>query len=65
EIADLFLRNMAERGARMMREEIASMPKVRVRDVEAARRQVIETCKQLMARGEITSAEEEEAGWIS
>ena len=64
EMVDLFLRNMAERAGRMMREEIEGMPKVRARDVEDARRQIITLCKQLMARGEITSEGEEEGDWV-
>jgi flagellar motor switch protein FliG len=64
EMVDLFLRNMAERGARMIREEIESMPKVRVRDVETARGQIVEICKQLMARGEIASVGEQDSDWI-
>jgi flagellar motor switch protein FliG len=65
EMMDLFLRNMAERAARMMREEINGMPKVRLRDVEDARRQVVNTCKELIARGEITASSDEDSGWVA
>jgi flagellar motor switch protein FliG len=64
DMTDLFLRNMAERAGRMMREEIEAMPKARARDVEEARRQIITICKQLMARGEITSETEDEGEWV-
>lgn len=65
EMMDLFLRNMAERAARMLREEINGMPKVRLRDVEDARRQVVAVCKELIARGEITASSDEDSGWIT
>jgi flagellar motor switch protein FliG len=65
EMVDVFMRNMAERAARMMREEIAGMPRVRLRDVEDARRQIVTICKDLMSRGEITATSEDDSGWIS
>ncbi|MEK0084980.1 flagellar motor switch protein FliG [Benzoatithermus flavus] len=64
EMMDLFLRNMAERAARMLREEINGMPKVRLRDVEDARRQIVNICKELIARGEITASGEDDGGWV-
>jgi flagellar motor switch protein FliG len=65
EMQDVFLRNMAERAARMMREEIENMPKVRARDVEDARRQIIAICKELIAKGDIATAGEDDGDWVT
>jgi flagellar motor switch protein FliG len=65
EMVDVFLRHMGERAGRMMQDEIAAMPKARARDVEDARRQIVEICKDLIARGEIASEADEEEEWIA
>lgn len=65
EMTELFLRGMPERAARMLRDEIATMPRVRAREVEAARRQIVNICKQLIAAGEITVSDKEEGDWVT
>jgi flagellar motor switch protein FliG len=62
-LRDLFFSNMSERAAKIMKEEMASMGPVRLRDVEEAQQVIVATTKDLEARGEIaiaTGAEEDE-----
>jgi len=62
-LRDLFFSNMSERAAKIMKEEMASMGPVRLRDVEEAQQVIVATTKDLEARGEIaiaSGAEEDE-----
>ncbi len=52
-LRDLFFSNMSERAAKLMREEIASMGPVRLKDVEEAQGYLVALAKDLAARGEI------------
>ena len=62
-LRDLFLSNMSERAAKLLREEIAAMGPVRLKDVEEAQSNLVSVAKDLAARGEIIisdgSAEDE------
>ncbi len=51
---ELFLKNMSERAAKIMREDIAAMGPVRLKDVEEAQQYIVNTAKDLESRGEIT-----------
>jgi flagellar motor switch protein FliG len=53
----LFFSNMSERGAKLLRDEMASMGPVRLKDVEAAQTRMVAVAKDLAARGEIILAE--------
>ncbi len=53
-IKDLFFSNMSERAAKIMKEDIASLGPVRLKDVEEAQQALVTTAKQLADRGEIT-----------
>jgi flagellar motor switch protein FliG len=57
EIRTLFMSNMSERAAKLMREEMAGMGPVRLRDVDAAQARVVELVKDLAARGDIVVAD--------
>lgn len=46
-------KNMSKRGAEMLREEISLMPPIRLSEVEASQRKVVETTKKLEAEGRI------------
>ena len=62
-LRDLFFSNMSERAAKIMKEDMASMGPVRLRDVEEAQQVIVAATKDLEARGEIaiaTGAEEDE-----
>ncbi len=51
---DLFFSNMSERAAKIMKEDIAAMGPVRLKDVEEAQQSLVGTAKDLADRGEIT-----------
>lgn len=53
EIKEAFLRNMSQRAADAMREDLEMMGRVKVRDVEAAQRKIVSVIRQLDERGEI------------
>ncbi|HUZ72629.1 MAG TPA: flagellar motor switch protein FliG [Stellaceae bacterium] len=52
-LRDLFFANMSERAGKLLREEIASMGPVRLKDVEEAQAYLVSVAKDLAARGEI------------
>lgn len=51
---DLFFTNMSERAAKIMKEDMAAMGPVRLKDVEEAQQSLVTTAKDLADRGEIT-----------
>lgn len=62
-LRDLFFSNMSERAAKIMKEDMAAMGPVRLRDVEEAQQYIVGVAKDLEDRGEITistGAEEDE-----
>ncbi len=52
-IKDLFFRNMSERAAKIMKEDIASLGPVKMKDVEEAQSAIVLTAKDLSDKGEI------------
>ncbi len=50
---DLFYSNMSSRAAKIMQEEMESMGPVRMRDVDQAQADMVQTAKQLAADGDI------------
>lgn len=55
-LKDLFFSNMSERAAKIMKEDMAAMGPVRLKDVEEAQQYIVNLAKDLEARGEITIA---------
>ncbi|MEO0613674.1 MAG: FliG C-terminal domain-containing protein, partial [Pseudomonadota bacterium] len=53
EIASLFFRNMSERAAKILRDDIDIMRPLRAREVEAAQQKIVEIAKQLNDDGKI------------
>lgn len=53
-LRDLFFSNMSERAAKIMKEDMAAMGPVRLKDVEEAQQAIVNTAKELEERGEIT-----------
>jgi flagellar motor switch protein FliG len=51
---DLFFSNMSERAAKIMKEDMAAMGPVRLKEVEEAQQSLVNTAKDLADRGEIT-----------
>jgi flagellar motor switch protein FliG len=56
-VRDLFFSNMSERAAKIMREDMAAMGPVRLRDVDAAQQAMVAVAKDLANRGEIMLAD--------
>jgi len=56
-LRDLFFTNMSERAGKIMREDMASMGPVRLRDVDEAQMYMVQMTKDLAARGEIVLSE--------
>lgn len=59
-IKELFLGNMSERAAKIMREDMQSMGPIRLRDVEEAQQFLVNMAKELAASGEIFLADGKE-----
>lgn len=49
----LFFSNMSERGGKLLKEDMAAMGPVRLKDVDAAQTRMVQIAKDLAARGEI------------
>lgn len=54
QIRDLFLRNMSDRAAKILKDDIAGLGPVRLRDVDEAQAAIVITAKDLATQGEIT-----------
>jgi flagellar motor switch protein FliG len=52
-IKDLFLSNMGERAGKMLREDIAALGPVRLRDVDEAQSGIVALAKELAAQGQL------------
>jgi flagellar motor switch protein FliG len=55
-IKELFFTNMSERASKIMKEDMATMGPVRLKDVEEAQQAIVNVAKDLESRGEITIA---------
>ena len=60
EVKELFFKNMSERAAKMMREDMEAMGPVRLKEVDEAQAAVVATAKQLADAGEIVISGGEE-----
>lgn len=56
-VRDLFLSNMSERAGKMLREDMAAMGPVRLRDVDEAQNHMVTMAKDLAEKGEIVIAD--------
>lgn len=52
-IKDLFFKNMSERGAKLLREDMEALGPVRLKDVDEAQMAIVQVAKDLAAKGEI------------
>jgi flagellar motor switch protein FliG len=59
-VRDLFFSNMSERAGKIMKEDMAAMGPVRLRDVDEAQTYMVQLAKELAARGEIVMADSKE-----
>lgn len=55
-LKDLFFSNMSERAAKILKEDMAAMGPVKLKDVEEAQLMIVNVTKDLEARGEVTIA---------
>ncbi len=55
-LRDLFFSNMSERAAKIMKEDMAAMGPVRLKEVEESQQYIVNVTKDLEARGEIVIA---------
>ena len=53
ELRDKFLKNMSERAAKILREDMESMGPVKVKDVDEAQQKIVQVAKNLADKGEI------------
>jgi flagellar motor switch protein FliG len=56
-IRDLFLNNLTERAAKMLKDEIDSLGPVKLRDVDEAQAAIVLQAKELAAQGQIDIGE--------
>ncbi|MGE0254136.1 MAG: flagellar motor switch protein FliG [Alphaproteobacteria bacterium] len=56
-VRDLFLSNMSERAAKILREDMEALGPVRLRDVDEAQVYIVSTAKDLAGKGEIMIAD--------
>jgi len=56
-VRDMFFSNMSERAAKIMREDMEAMGPVRLKDVDESQTLMVNTAKDLAAKGEIMIAE--------
>ena len=59
-IRDMFLKNLSERAAKMLREEIEALGPVKLRDVDEAQASVVAVAKELAAQGQIEIGESQD-----
>lgn len=57
ELRDMFLNNMTERAAKLLRDDIAAMGPVRLKDVDEAQGIIVLAAKEMAAQGQIQLAE--------
>lgn len=65
ELKELFFKNMSERAAKILREDMENMGPVRVKDVEDAQSEIVISAKALIDRGEITITTDNDEDMIS
>jgi flagellar motor switch protein FliG len=57
QLREMFFRNLSERAARMLREDIEALGPVKLRDVDEAQAAIVAVAKELAAQGEIEIGE--------
>ncbi|MGE3770020.1 MAG: flagellar motor switch protein FliG [Bdellovibrionales bacterium] len=53
-LKDLFFSNMSERAGKLLRDDMAALGPVRLKDVDEAQGSIVNTAKDLAAKGEVT-----------
>ena len=60
EISELIMQNLSERARMVLNEEIESMGKVPLREVDSSQQEIVETIRRMEESGEVTIQKEEE-----
>ncbi len=61
-LQDIFFRNMSERAAKLMKDDMDAMGKVKLRDVEDAQKAAVSVAKNLADKGEIAISDGRDEG---
>jgi len=64
-VKDLFFGNLSERAAKMLKDDIAALGPVRLRDVDEAQAVIVSTAKDLAASGQIQMAEGKDEAMVA
>jgi flagellar motor switch protein FliG len=59
-LRDLFFKSLSERAAKMLRDDIAALGPVKLRDVDEAQAAIVATAKDLASQGQIEISESKE-----
>ena len=63
-IKEMFFKNLSDRAAKMMREDIEALGPVRLRDVDEAQASIVQLAKELAAQGQIEISESKDEQMI-
>jgi len=63
-VAELIFRNMSERAANMLREDMEAMPAVKLADVEASQFEVVQVARKLEEEGKIVIQSGQESEFV-
>ncbi|MBI1954208.1 MAG: flagellar motor switch protein FliG [Proteobacteria bacterium] len=61
-IKELFFKNMSERAAKILKDDMAALGLVRVKDVDEAQAYIVALAKELSSRGEVTISNSKDEG---
>ncbi len=64
-LRDLFFRNLSERASKLLKDDLAALGPVRLRDVDEAQAQIVAQAKELAAQGQIQLADGRDEEMIS
>jgi flagellar motor switch protein FliG len=60
EIRDVFMRNLSERARQVLQEDLDSLGRIPMKEVEKAQQYIVEVLRRLEEKGEITISKEKE-----
>lgn len=63
-VTDLVFKNMSERAAKMLREDMEAMPAVKLSDVEAAQYEIVQIARKLEEEGKIIIAQGGDSAFV-
>jgi flagellar motor switch protein FliG len=63
-VSELVFRNMSERAAKMLKEDMEAMAAVKLSDVEAVQYEIVQVARKLEEEGKIIIAQGGEAAYV-